>query len=75
VKRSDGYLAPVIAPLPPSLQERCLAAPGLLAHLIVAKFCDHLPLYRLESIFAQRHGPVGKWLEARAKECNFLNDY
>jgi len=26
------------------------AGPGLLAHIIVSKFCDHLPLYRQESI-------------------------
>jgi transposase len=56
VKRSERYLAPVIAPLPPSLQERCIAAPGLLAQILVSKYCDHLPLYRQEQIFAQRHG-------------------
>jgi len=56
VKRTESHLAPVIAPLPPSLQERCLAAPGLLAQIIVAKYCDHLPLYRQEQIFARRHG-------------------
>jgi hypothetical protein len=47
--------APVIAPLPEKLQERGLAAPGLLAHLIVSKYCDHLPFYRQEQIFAHRH--------------------
>ncbi len=46
VKRSEGHLAPIIAPLPPSLQERCIAAPGLLAHIVIGKYCDHLPLYR-----------------------------
>ena len=56
MKRTESHLAPVIAPLPPSLQERCLAAPGLLAQIIVAKYCDHLPLYRQEQIFARRHG-------------------
>lgn len=56
VKRSERYLAPLIAPLPPSLQERCIAAPGLLAQVLVSKYCDHLPLYRQEQIFAQRHG-------------------
>jgi transposase len=48
--------APLIAPLPPSLQDACLAAPGLIAAIIVGKFCDHLPLYRQEKIFAVRHG-------------------
>jgi transposase len=36
------------APRPPSPIARGLAGPGLLAHLIVSKFCDHLPLYRCE---------------------------
>jgi transposase len=56
VKRTESYLAPIIAPLPPSLQERCIAAPGLLAQIMVSKYCDHLPLYRQEHIFARRHG-------------------
>ena len=32
-----------------------LATPGLLAHVLVSKYCDHLPLYRQTQIFA-RHG-------------------
>lgn len=47
--------APVIAELPPCLQERCTAAPGLIAQVVVAKYCDHLPLYRQEQIYHQRH--------------------
>jgi len=34
--------------------EKSLAAPGLLAHLIVSKYGDHQPLYRLERIL-ERH--------------------
>lgn len=56
VHRTDKELAPVTAPLPPSLLERGLAAPGLLAQVVVAKYADHLPLYRQEHIFQQRHG-------------------
>ena len=56
VRRKDADAAPITAPLPPSLQERCIAAPGLLAQVIVAKYCDHLPLYRQEHIFWSRHG-------------------
>jgi hypothetical protein len=48
-------LAPVIAPLPECLQERGVAAPGLLAQVLVSKYCDHLPLYRQEQIFLRRH--------------------
>ena len=39
-----------------SLLERSLPAPGLLAHILVSKYCDHLPLYRQERIYATRHG-------------------
>ena len=58
VRRGDLEAVPVIAALPPSLQERCLAAPGLLAQIIVSKYCDHLPLYRQEAIFRKRHGDL-----------------
>ena len=37
------------------MQDRCIAAPGLIAAIIVGKYCDHLPLYRQEQIFATRH--------------------
>ena len=54
VRRGEVDAVPVIAPLPASLQERCLAAPGLLAQILIAKFCDHLPLYRQEQPSAAR---------------------
>ena len=54
VKRDEPHLAPIIAALN-TLQERSIAAPGLLAQIIVAKYCDHLPLYRQEQIYATRH--------------------
>jgi transposase len=41
------------APRPPAPIVRGLAGPGLLAHLVVSKFCDHLPLYRSEHILAR----------------------
>ncbi len=47
--------APVIAALPERLLDRSLPAPGLLAHILVGKYCDHLPLYRQEQIFKRRH--------------------
>ena len=55
VHRQEIDQAPVIAPLPEKLQERCIAAPGLLAQIITAKYCDHLPLYRQEQIYWSRH--------------------
>jgi len=56
VRRGEVDTVPVIASLPESLQERCLAAPGLLAQILIAKYCDHLPLYRQEQIYRTRHG-------------------
>jgi transposase len=47
---------PVIAELPPCILERSILTPGLLAQILVAKYCDHLPLYRQESIYSTRHG-------------------
>jgi transposase len=56
VERALPEAAPIIAELPPCLQERGTVAPGLLAQILVAKYCDHLPLYRQEQIYYSRHG-------------------
>jgi transposase len=45
----------VTAPKPAQPIEKGLAGPGLLAQVVTSKYCDHIPLYRQESIFA-RHG-------------------
>jgi len=66
---SDPDRAPVIGPLPDKLLDRGVAGPGLLAHILVSKYCDHLPLYRQEQIFAQRHkinlprATLARWVE------------
>ena len=39
------------APAPSRVIDRGLAAPGLLAHVLVAKYADHLPLYRQAEIY------------------------
>lgn len=49
------HLPPVIAPLP-TLLERSKAGPGLMASILTAKYCDHLPLYRQQQIAKWRHG-------------------
>ena len=54
VRKEHPFAAPIIARLD-TMQERCIAAPGLVAAIVVGKFCDHLPLYRQEKIFATRH--------------------
>jgi transposase len=72
VPRVGVDVVPVIAELPPVLQERCVAAPGLLAAIVVGKYCDHLPLYRQEAIFQSRHDVIlprqsmARWVELAA---------
>jgi transposase len=41
------------APAPAMPTPRGRATPGLLAHLLVAKYCDHLPLYRQAEIYTR----------------------
>jgi transposase len=44
----------IVQPLAPSRPiERGLAGPGLIAHVLVSKYCDHLPLYRQSQIYAR----------------------
>ncbi|QQU70326.1 IS66 family transposase [Pseudomonas fluorescens] len=41
------------APVPPQVIDKGIPKAGLLAHVMVAKFADHLPLYRQEKIFGR----------------------
>lgn len=52
-------------PLPPEPIPRGTATAGLLAHVIVSKYVDHLPLYRQESIL----GRLG-WVVTRSTLCD-----
>jgi transposase len=44
----------ITAPMPKMPIAKGMAGPGLLAYLIVSKYLDHLPLHRLEGIFARQ---------------------
>jgi transposase len=57
------------APTPPQAVERSLATEGLLAHVVVSKYVDHLPLYRLERIFDREHLDL-----SRATLCGWVAD-
>lgn len=46
---------PVVAALPATMQERCLATPALISQVVISKYLDHLPLYRQEQIYQMRH--------------------
>ena len=55
------------APVPPQVIDKGMATPGLLAQVMVAKFADHLPLYRQEAIFGRAgfaipRSTLGEWV-------------
>ena len=55
------------APLPPQPIPKSMASPGLLAHIAVSKYCDHLPLYRQAQIFKRNdidlnRGTLSQWM-------------
>jgi transposase len=52
-KACQGHVSQ--AEKPAQAIEKGLPGPGLIAHVITGKYCDHLPLHRQESILA-RHG-------------------
>ena len=39
---------------------KCIASVGLLAYIIIAKFADGMPLYRLEGILKRHGGSIGR---------------
>jgi transposase len=45
----------IVAPLPNRLIEKGLPGVGLLTHVVLSRFQDHLPYYRQEKVFAERH--------------------
>lgn len=62
----------VEAPMPAYVIDKGLATPGLLAHVLVAKYADHLPLNRQETIFARAgvalsRSTLAEWV----RECGF----
>jgi transposase len=63
----------VTAPKPPQPIEKGVAGPGLLAHVITAKYVQHLPLYRQEESLARqnvliRRSTLAGWM-AQSAEC------
>ncbi len=49
----DGASGVKIAPQPPQPLPKTMASPGLLAHIVVSKYQDALPLYRQEQILTR----------------------
>jgi transposase len=55
-------------PMPPECFPRSLAAPSMLAHILTDKFCDGLPLHRIEDRLARDgfpldRGTMSRWVE------------
>jgi transposase len=48
------------APIPAAIIDGGMAAPGLLTWVMISKFMDHLPLYRLEQIAARQQVPLAR---------------
>ncbi|GAC1502796.1 MAG: IS66-like element ISEc8 family transposase [Vulcanimicrobiaceae bacterium] len=55
----------VQAPAPTRPIERGMAGPGLLAHVLVGKYSDHLPLYRQSEIYAREGVELDRTLLAQ----------
>lgn len=67
----DGQAQIDIADKPHQPIERGLAGPGLLAYVITSKLTDHLPLYRIQQIFARQQVEISRstlcgWMKAAA---------
>lgn len=63
----EGISAVTIAPPAPQLLPKTMATPGLCAYLITSKYCDALPLYRLEKLFSRGgvdlpRETMGRWM-------------
>jgi transposase len=62
----------VVAAKPAQPIDKGLAGPGLLAHVITAKYADHLPLYRQEAMLARQgvelsRSTLADWMAAAAE--------
>ena len=70
----DGETAIDTAPMPPELFPRSLATPSLLAHILMLKYGQGIPLFRIEDGFARDGCPVDRgtmcrWVEDAGATC------
>jgi len=75
---SDGPTVK-IAPPPVQLIPKSIASEGLIAHLVVSKFADGLPLYRQQKIFSRlgidlSRATMANWVVNAARQCHPLID-
>ena len=60
VRKCDGQSSVLAASMPPAPLPKSNASPRLLAHVLVAKYADHLPLNRIESIFKRQGAELSR---------------
>jgi transposase len=70
-QQCDGNAHVDLAAKPAQPIEKGMAGPGLLAHVVTSKLADHLPLYRIEQIFARQQVAISRstlcgWIAAAA---------
>jgi transposase len=56
----DRSMPPVLAPAPARPVDGGYASAGLLAHVVVSKYLDHLPLYRQQRMFERWQAPISR---------------
>ncbi len=69
----------VAVPVAPTVIDRGIAAPALLAQVLVSKYVDHLPLYRQEAIYARSgvelsRSTLAEWIGACGVALQPLSD-
>ena len=74
VTDAQGQTTVDTAPVPPEAFPRSLAAPSLLAHVVMAKYGMGLPLFRLEDQFTRDGCPIDRgtmcrWVEDAGATC------
>ncbi len=73
------YQTIITATTPYKPLEKGIAGPNLMVHVVVSKFCDHLPLYRQEKIL-RRYGislnrsTLCNWIQKTAERLKPLYD-
>jgi transposase len=75
---SDGPTVK-IAPPPVQLIPKSIASEGLIAHLVISKFADGLPLYRQQKIFSRlgidlSRATMANWVVKASRHCQPLMD-
>lgn len=76
VRKEERHLPPIIAPTR-QLQDRCIASPRLLAHLLTSRFEMHLPYYRIEQMYGRAGMPISRqtlcgWVGMTSDACRLI---